>query len=116
MRRPIAEVLASDGTSAGALAAADDFRDSILSIDSDVTRDAYRVRCVKQGDLVAQGEANGTILKGKKVYAGLNGAFPCVHPTCGKSFSTWGAIVGSGLESWPKSASALRLEPTNFST
>ena len=96
MRRPIAEVLASDGTSAGALAAADEFRDNILSIDSDVTRDAYRVRCVKQSDLVAQGEANGTILKGKKVYAGAKWGIPLRAP------DLWEELQGVGGDRWKR--------------
>jgi hypothetical protein len=90
IRRPIAEVLASDGTSAGALAAADEFRDRILSIDSDVTRETYRVRCVKQSYLVAQGEANGTILKGKKVYAGAKWGISLRAPDLWKELQTIG--------------------------
>ena len=46
IRWPIADVLASDGTSAGAIAAADDFRDLILRTTQDTTTDRYRIRCV----------------------------------------------------------------------
>ena len=80
IKRPMAEILDSDGTSAGALAAADAFRDRILSATDYVATDQYRIRCVRQGDLLAEGEENGRILHGERSYAGAKWGIPLRAP------------------------------------
>jgi hypothetical protein len=62
LRRPIAEVLEHDGTGAGAVAAADRFRDHILSLESDTLTDRYRCRVVCQGELWNDGVKLGQLL------------------------------------------------------
>lgn len=80
IKRPIAEVLAADGTSTGAIAAADAFRDIILEATGYVSTDQYRIRRIRQGDLVAEGEENGRILRGEPVYAGTKWGIPLRAP------------------------------------
>ncbi|MEQ9447693.1 MAG: hypothetical protein RLN70_02175, partial [Rhodospirillaceae bacterium] len=80
IKRPMAEVLDSDGTSAGAITAADAFRDTTLDATGYVTTDHYRIRCIRQGDFVAEGEENGRILRGEPVYAGTKWGIPLRAP------------------------------------
>jgi len=80
IKQPVAEVLGSDGTSAGAIAAADEFRDIILTADGYVSTAGYRIRCVRQGDLLAEGEENGRVLRGERVYAGTKWGIPLRAP------------------------------------
>ncbi|NBC10406.1 MAG: N-6 DNA methylase [Planctomycetes bacterium] len=62
LRRPIGEVMEHDGTAAGAVAAANEFRDHILSLDQDVVTDRYRCRVVPQGELWNTGVRLGKLL------------------------------------------------------
>jgi len=62
LRRPIAEVMEHDGTGAGAVAAANRFRDHVLSLESDTLTDRYRCRVVRQGDLWNDGVRLGQLL------------------------------------------------------
>ena len=55
LRRPIGEILAHDGTTAGAVTAADRFRDEILSLTENTVNERYRARLVKQQDLYEPG-------------------------------------------------------------
>lgn len=55
MRRPAAEILAHDGTTAGAVVAADRFRDEIMGLGQSSRTDAYRARLINQGDLWREG-------------------------------------------------------------
>ncbi|PZV10380.1 MAG: SAM-dependent methyltransferase, partial [Leptolyngbya sp.] len=55
IRQPIAEILAHDGTTAGAIQAADRFRDELLSLDSKTRNSRYRARLVSQRDLWMEG-------------------------------------------------------------
>jgi len=55
LRKSIAEILAYDGTTAGAVRAADDLRDEILSLTENNLTDRYRVRLVPQGELLDDG-------------------------------------------------------------
>lgn len=96
IRRPVAEVLSSDGTSAGAIAAADEFRDAILSTDKEVTTDGYRIRCVRQGDLVAEGEENGIVLRGERSYGGAKWGIPLRAP------ALWQELREIGREHWKR--------------
>jgi type I restriction-modification system DNA methylase subunit len=96
IKRPIAEVLGSDGTSVGAIAAADEFRDTILAADSFVSTDRYRIRCVRQGDLLAEGEANGCVLRGECVYAGAKWGIPLRSP------ELWQELREIGGDRWKR--------------
>ncbi|MBM4285051.1 MAG: SAM-dependent methyltransferase [Deltaproteobacteria bacterium] len=69
LRRPIREILAHDGTTAGAVNVADAFRDEILSLASSKANERYRVRLVRQGDLWREGVSLGVIM-GKSRFAG----------------------------------------------
>jgi hypothetical protein len=68
LRRPIAEILGNDGTMAGAVKLADEFRDEILSLQKSRVNNRYRARLVKQGDLWREGVRLGLIM-GKSQYA-----------------------------------------------
>ena len=65
LRRPIAEVLGHDGTTAGAMAAADRLRDAVLSATASFATDDLRLRLVPQGDLWNRGVALGRLVRGK---------------------------------------------------
>lgn len=68
LRRPIREILAHDGTTAGAVRAADQLRDEILFLKENTVNERYRARLVKQGDLWEQGVQLGIIMgKSKEV-------------------------------------------------
>jgi hypothetical protein len=60
LRRPIVEILAHDGTTAGAVTAADRFRDEIMSLNENTVNERYRARLLKQEDLWKQGVELGT--------------------------------------------------------
>ena len=62
LRRPLREILAHDGTSAGAVTAADIFRDEILSLPGNTANARYRARLVRQGDLWDDGVRLGRIM------------------------------------------------------
>jgi len=62
LRRPLDEILAHDGTTAGAVWAADDLRDEILGLQANTVNERYRARLVRQGDLWDQGVQLGLIL------------------------------------------------------
>jgi len=64
LRRPIGEILAHDGTTAGAVFAADQIRDEILTLKENTTNERYRARLVRQGDLWDNGVKLG-IMVGK---------------------------------------------------
>ncbi len=66
LRRPVREILANDGTTVGAVKAADDFRDEILSLGGNVVNALYRARLVRQGDLWKEGVQLGLIMKKSK--------------------------------------------------
>ncbi len=51
LRRPMSELLANDGTVAGAVQAADDFRDEIMGLTGNELNNRYRARLVCQGEL-----------------------------------------------------------------
>lgn len=80
VRRPLAEVLGFDGTSAGSISAADEFRNLVLRTTVDETTDAYRIRCVPQRDLLNDGLRNGEILRGRREYAGGKWGIPLRAP------------------------------------
>ena len=65
LRRPIAEVLGHDGTTAGAMAAADCLRDAVLSATASYANADARVRLVPQADLWNRGVALGRLVRNK---------------------------------------------------
>jgi type I restriction-modification system DNA methylase subunit len=63
LRRPISEILAHDGTIAGAVTIADRFRDEILSLTENIVNERYRARLVKQQELYQQGVELGKLME-----------------------------------------------------
>jgi hypothetical protein len=55
LRQPMADILAHDGTTAGAVRAADDFRDEILSFTKNTLTERFRARLVPQRELLEDG-------------------------------------------------------------
>jgi hypothetical protein len=55
LRRPMAHILDHDGTTAGAVRAADEFRDEILSLTENTITQRYRARLVPQCELLEDG-------------------------------------------------------------
>ncbi|MGB6176963.1 MAG: N-6 DNA methylase, partial [Methylocella sp.] len=94
MRRPVEEILASDGTSAGFIVEADRLRDLIMSTETDVTTDGYRIRCLPQRELLEQGIANGVLLRGERVYAGAKWGIHLRAP------NLWGELKKIGGDRW----------------
>ena len=64
LRQPVADLLAHDGTKAGAVAAADALRDELLALDRNTVNARYRARLVSQGELLADGIALGRMMRG----------------------------------------------------
>lgn len=62
LRQKMEEILEHDGTAAGAVDAANRFRDHILSLESNTVTDRYRARLVHQGDLWNAGVSLGKTL------------------------------------------------------
>lgn len=65
LRKPLAELLQSDGTTLGAVLAADSLRDELLSVTQDVSHKRYRTRLINQGDLWRKGVALGAVMRGE---------------------------------------------------
>ncbi len=63
LRRPIAELLANDGSTIGAIKAADDLRDEILRLKQDSLNERFRAKLVVQGDLWCQGVDLGVMME-----------------------------------------------------
>jgi methylase of polypeptide subunit release factors len=94
MRRPIAELLAGDKSSQGALEAAEHLRDAILACETDTENDGWRVRVIRQGDLREAGVRLGERTKGKSVYAGGKWGIPLRAP------DLWSELVSLGGDRW----------------
>ena len=62
LRKPIAEVLAHDGTTAGSVSAANRFRDELLGLRENTRNSRYRARLVRQGDLWMEGVRLGAAM------------------------------------------------------
>jgi methylase of polypeptide subunit release factors len=65
LRKPIADLLESDGTTLGSVLAADSFRDELLALTEDVSHKRYRARLVNQGELWRNGVELGRLLRGE---------------------------------------------------
>jgi hypothetical protein len=62
LRRPIADILGHDGTTAGAVASANQFRDEVLCLNANTVNERYRARVIRQGDLWRQGVQLGVMM------------------------------------------------------
>jgi len=69
LRRPMADILGHDGTTAGAIASANQFRDEVLALTVNTVNERYRARLVRQGDLWRQGVQLG-VMMGKTTASG----------------------------------------------
>jgi methylase of polypeptide subunit release factors len=64
LRRPLGELIQGDGTTLGAVLAADSLRDEIMQITRNVSHGRYRARLVNQGELWREGVELGRIMRG----------------------------------------------------
>lgn len=94
MQRPIAELLANDDTSAGALEAAERFRADVLDCEEDAQFDGWRVRVRRQGDLRLAGVRLGERTKGRAIYAGGKWGIPLRAP------DVWEELLQAGGDRW----------------
>ena len=65
LRKPLNELVQDDGTTLGAVLAADGLRDEIMQIAKDVSHSRYRARLVNQGTLWRDGVELGRIMRGE---------------------------------------------------
>ncbi|MEI8325599.1 MAG: N-6 DNA methylase, partial [Betaproteobacteria bacterium] len=65
LRKPLSELVESDGTTLGAVLAADSFRDELLSVTMDVSHKRYRARLISQGALWRKGVELGAVVRGE---------------------------------------------------
>ncbi|MDP3759634.1 MAG: N-6 DNA methylase [Ramlibacter sp.] len=65
LRKPLAELLESDGTTLGSVLAADSLRDELLSLSEPVSHGRYRVRLINQGELWRNGVELGRVMRGE---------------------------------------------------
>ncbi|MDH6147053.1 MULTISPECIES: HsdM family class I SAM-dependent methyltransferase [Paraburkholderia] len=70
LRKPLTELLESDGTTTGTVLAADSLRDEILSLTTNTSHERYRARLVGQDDLWRRGVELGSVMRGKSAIAG----------------------------------------------
>ena len=59
LRRPIRDIILHDGITAGAVDAVNSFRDEILGVCKNETNERYRIRLVKQKDIMREGGLPG---------------------------------------------------------
>ncbi|MFZ1499859.1 MAG: N-6 DNA methylase [Giesbergeria sp.] len=65
LRKPLGELIQDDGTTVGAVLAADGLRDEIMQIEENVSHSRYRARLVNQGALWREGVELGRIMRGE---------------------------------------------------
>ena len=65
LRKPLSELLHYDGTTVGAVLAADGLRDEIMQIEENVSHNRYRARLANQGALWREGVELGRIMRGE---------------------------------------------------
>ncbi len=94
VRRPMAELLQGDDTNAGALQAAEEMRDAILSCKTDTVTEGWRVRVRCQGDLRDDGMRLGQRTKNKLIYAGGKWGIPLRAP------DLWEELLKVGGARW----------------
>lgn len=66
LRKPLAELIESDGTTAGAVHAADYFRDEILALTENISNQRYRARVIPQKSLWHEGVNLGRMMRGEE--------------------------------------------------
>lgn len=66
LRKPISELVEHDGSTAGAITAADTLRNEILGLTSNVSNHRYRVRLIKQSQLWDEGVKLGRVMRGQQ--------------------------------------------------
>lgn len=66
VKAPVTELLAHDGSTAGAMVVANGLRDEIMRLRADETNHRYRARLVPQGQLWAEGVAMGNLNAGQQ--------------------------------------------------
>lgn len=94
IQRPIAELLAHDGTSAGALEAAERFRSMVLACDVDTNGDGWRVRVRRQGELREAGVRLGERTRARAIYLGGKWGIPLRAP------DLWERLLHIGGDRW----------------
>ena len=65
LRRPLHDLLSHDGTTIGAVNAADELRDELLTPKANAVNDRFRIRLINQGELWSQGVHLRTMLGSK---------------------------------------------------
>src|SRR5206468_2665992 len=90
----IARLLEGDGTSSGALEAAERFRGRVLACVEDTQGDGWRVRVRRQGDLREAGVRLGQRTRGEAVYAGGKWGIPLRAP------DLWEELLRIGDDRW----------------
>jgi type I restriction-modification system DNA methylase subunit len=93
LRKPIAELVYATN-SREMLLGAERIRDDILKAARDQTTAEWRIRCVRQADLLDQGLALGERMKGKRVYAGGKWGIPLRAP------EIWFDLLAAGGNRW----------------
>lgn len=94
VQRPIADLMANDSTSSGALEAAEQFRDAVMARDADYEADGWRVRVRRQGDIREAGVRLGQRTRGRAVYAGGKWGIPLRAP------DLWEELLRAGGDRW----------------
>ncbi len=70
LRRPLAELIENDGTTPGAIYAADSLRDEILALTGNVADRRYRARLIAQKTLWQEGVSLGRMVRGEEAEEG----------------------------------------------
>jgi methylase of polypeptide subunit release factors len=94
IQRPIAGLFENDGTSAGALEAAERFRSQVLACHEDTQGDGWRIRVRRQGDLRSAGVRLGERTRGQPVYGGGKWGIPLRAP------DLWEELLSIGGPNW----------------
>ena len=86
VQRPIGELMANDNTSAGALEAAEQFREAVMACNTDFEAPGWRVRVRRQGDMREAGIRLGQRTRGRAIYAGGKWGIPLRAPDLWETF------------------------------
>lgn len=104
VQRPIAAIMANDETSAGALEAAEKFRDTVMACRADHEADGWRVRVRRQGDMREAGVRLGQRTRGRAIYAGGKWGIPLRAP------DLWEELLQLGGDRWRPLAEIARIK------
>lgn len=94
VQRPIGELMANDNTSAGALEAAERFREAVMACNTDHEANGWRVRVRRQGDMREAGVRLGQRTRGRAIYAGGKWGIPLRAP------DLWETLLQIGGDRW----------------